>query len=236
MVLKNYQNLVLSSIKKLSSHYRYFLVTDNFYGKYSIIGSASPDLNHIIPLDYSKEDLVDKLFIEVENYYSSYNKLHDNSNKYYSEYKRRLTEKIFINDTYKIFTLGYGVIVTGSDLLVLDIDNSVQYKQLLELNPNIINESKFKRINISCKSRLHLYFKKPIGFEPSGNIRRISLRNKKLWISGLNNKTSPLAVDTSHMFRGPNYDYDLVGHMDDITECPLEIIDKICKDETKIKS
>lgn len=211
-----YQEGILSSLDKLSSDYKYFLVDNADCIKISFIGKVSDDPNYIIPTEYSKNELKEYLFTEVETYYKW------NLTKGEFSKKPRFKEDCILS-----FTTGYGVIITGSNLLVLDVDTIGEYNELLELSPNIIETCKFKKINTDNPHKMHLYFKKPIGFETYGTIRRIKLNKQKLWICGLNKKKFPLKVDTAHLFRNERYDYDLVGHMDNITECPSEIIDRI---------
>ncbi|NBX72085.1 hypothetical protein EBQ91_04140, partial [bacterium] len=172
---KNYKEKILLSIDKLSSNYHYFLVDNARDSKISFIGKLSEDPNYINPIEYCKDELKDKLFSEVETYYSL-----NSFNESFSKKSR------FKKDLLKSFTTGYGTIITGSDLLVLDIDTIGEYNELLELTPNIVSRCKFKRVNSDFSYRMHLYYKKPKWFEPSGNIRRIKLRKEKLWISGLN--------------------------------------------------
>lgn len=211
-----YQENVLSSLDKLSSNYKYFLVDTADYIETSFIGKASDDSNYINPIGYSKNELKEYLFTEVETYYR------------WNLTKEAFSKKpIFEEDSILSFTTGYGVIITGSNLLVLDIDTIGEYNKLMELSPNIIKNCKFKRMNTDNPHKMHLYFKKPVGFETSGTIRRIKLNKEKLWICGLNKKKFPLEVDTAHLFRNERYEYELMGHMDDITECPSEIIDRI---------
>ena len=211
-----YQKKVLSSLDKLSSDYKYFLVDNVNDSKVSFIGRVSDDSNYINPLGYSKNELKGYLFTEVETYYIT--------NLIESQF---LKTTRFKEDSLLNFTTGYGVIIAGSNLLVLDIDTTGEYNELLELSPNIIETCKFKRINTDNPHKMHLYFKKPIGFETSGTIRRIKLNKQRLWICGLNKKKFPTEIDIAHLFRNEMYDYDLVGHMDNITECPSEIIDRI---------
>lgn len=211
-----YQKNVLSSLDKLSSNYKYFLVDNADYIEISFIGKISDDSNYINPIGYSKNELEEYLFTEIETYYQL------DLNK--EEFSKKPRVK---KDSLLSFTTGYGVIITDSDLLVLDIDTIDQYNELLELSPNIVKNCKFKRINTDNPYKMHLYFKNPVGFETSGTIRRIKLNKEKLWICGLNKKKFPLEVDTAHLFRNEKYEYELVGHMDGITECPSEIIDRI---------
>ena len=211
-----YQENVFLSLDKISSNYKYFLVDNSNDSKLSFIGKVSDDSNYVNPLGYSKNELKEYLFTEVETYYR-WNLTKETFSK-----KSILEEDSLLN-----FTTGYGVIITGSNLLVLDVDTIGEYNELLELSPNIIKTCKFKRINTDNPHKMHLYFKKPIGFETYGTIRTLKLNKQKLWICGLNKKKFPLEVDTAHLFRNERYDYDLVGHMDNITECPSEIIDRI---------
>jgi len=221
-----YQEKVLSSLDKLSSDYKYFLADNVNDSKFTFIGRVSDDLNYINPLRYSKNELKEYLFTEVETYYIRNPK------------EAIFSKTIFKEDSFLSFTTGYGVIITGSDLLVLDIDTIGEHNQLLELNPNIIETCKFKRITTYNPYKMHLYFKKPIGFETSGTIRRIKLNKEKLWICGLNKKKFPSEVDTAHLFRNERYEYEyeyeLVGHMDDINECPSEIIDRIIECQNNV--
>jgi hypothetical protein len=219
-----YKKKVISSLDKISENYNYFLFgNDNLKSFY--VGSISSDLDLLIPSSYSKEELKNNLFTEIETFYSITN----SSNEYQKNYKP------FTFTKSKTFSTGYGVIITKSDLLVLDIDNRWEYHELLELCPNIITDCKFKRINLDCPYRMHLYYKNPNGFEISGVIRRVKLKTTKLWICGLNKKKFPSSVDTAHLFRNENSKYDLIGYMDDITECPQVIIDKIIENENKFK-
>jgi len=218
-----YQKNVLSSLDKLSSNCKYFLVDNVDYIKISFIGKVSDDSNYINPIGYSKNELEEYLFTEVETYYQL------DLNK--EEFSKKPRVK---KDSLLSFMTGYGVIITGSNLLVLDIDTIDEYNELLELSPNIFKNCKFKRINTDNPYKMHLYYKKPVGFETSGTIRRIKLNKEKLWICGLNKKRFPLEVDTAHLFRNERYDYDLVGHMDEITECPPEIIDRIIERQNNV--
>jgi hypothetical protein len=220
-----YQERVLSSLDKLSSNYRYFLVDNADYHKTSFIGKVSDDPNYIIPTEYSKSELKEYLFIEVETHYQL-----DHTKGEFSKKPR------FKEDCILSFTTGYGAIITDSNLLVLDVDTIDEYNELLELSPNIVENCKFKRINTDNPYRMHLYFKKPIKFETSGIIRTIKLNKQKLWISGLNkfNLRFESKKDIAHLFRNERYDYDLVGHMDEITECPPEIIDRIIERQNSV--
>lgn len=211
-----YQKKVLSSLDKLSSDYKYFLVDNANDSKISFIGRVSDDSNYINPLGYSKNELKEYIFTEVETYYIT--------NPIESQFAKTTRFKEY---SLLSFTTGYGVIIYDSNLLVLDVDTIGEQNELLELSPNIIETCKFKRINTDNPHKMHLYFKKPIGFETSGTIRRIKLNKQRLWICGLNKKRFPIEMDIAHLFRNERYDYDLVGHMDNITECPSEIIDRI---------
>ena len=218
-----YQKNVLSSLDKLSSNYKYFLVDNSNDSELSFIGKVSDDSNYINLIGYSKNELKEYLFTEVETYYR------------WNLTKEAFSKKpIFEEDSILSFTTGYGVIITGSNLLVLDIDTIGEYNELLELSPNIVKNCKFKRINTDNPYKMHLYFKKTVGFETSGTIRRIKLNKEKLWICGLNKKKFPLEVDTAHLFRNERYEYELVGHMDDINECPSEIIDRIIECQNNV--
>ena len=220
---EKYKNKIFSSISQLSSNYNYFLV-DNPDQKISLIGKLTENTNFIIPTYFSKEELQENLLVKVKTYYDL--------NLTPSNYLKKVN---FFNSLEVFsFTTGYGVIIIGSNLLVLDIDTIDQYNELLELSPNIVKNCKFKRINTDNPHKMHLYFKKPVGFETSGTIRRIKLNKEKLWICGLNKKKFPLEVDTAHLFRNERHDYDLVGHMDDITECPSEIIDRIIECQNNV--
>jgi len=223
---KNYKEKILSSIDQLSSDYKYFLVDNARDLKTSFIGKLSDNPDYINPIEYCKDELKDKLFSEVETYYSL-NPVDEPFSK-----KSR-----FKKDLLKCFTTGYGTIITGSDLLVLDIDTIGEYNELLELSPNIISRCKFKRINSDFSYKMHLYYKKPKGFETSGNIRRIKLKKEKLWISGLNKFKLKYesSKDIAYLFRNELYQYELVGHMDNITECPPEIIKRIIENENSAK-
>ena len=194
------------------------MVDNADYHKTSFIGKVSDDPNYIIPMKYSKNKLKEYLFTEVETYYQL------NSNK--TQFSKK---PLFREDSILSFTTGYGVIITDSNLLVLDVDTIEEYTELLQLSPNIVKNCQFKRVNNSNPYNIHLYYKKPVGFETSGTIRRIKLNKEKLWISGLNkfNTRWVSKKDTSHLFRNEIFDYELLGHMDDITECPSEIIDRI---------
>ena len=209
-----YQEKVLSSLDKLSSDYKYFLADNVNDSKFTFIGRVSDDSNYINPLRYSRNELKEYLFTEVETYFTN--------PKEANFFKTRFKEGSLLS-----FTTGYGVITHDSNLLVLDVDTIGEYNQLLELSPNIVKNCKFKRINTDNTYGMHLYFKKPLGFKTSGTIRRFKLNKRKLWICGLNKEIFPAEVDTAHLFRNERYDYDLVGHMDNITECPSEIIDRI---------
>lgn len=219
-----YKNKVIQSLEKISKNYNYFLFGQNNL-KNCYIGKISSDPFFIVPTYCTKDDIKSKLFVEVETFYS----VCDHNNIYQKNYKP------FIQDQLKTLSIGYGVIITGSDLLVLDIDNKWEYKELLDICPTIVNECNFKRVNVDNSYRMHLYYKKPSGFNVSGNIRKIKLNKERVWICGLNKKKLPSFVDTSHIFRGKKYNYDLIGHMDNITECPYIIIDKIIENETKSK-
>jgi len=219
---ERYKNKIFSSISQLSSNYNYFLV-DNPDQKISLIGKLTENTNFIIPTYFSKEELQENLLVKVKTYYDL--------NLTYSSYLKKVN--FFNSLEFFSFTTGYGTIITGSDLLVLDIDTIGEYNELLELTPNIVSRCKFKRVNSDFSYRMHLYYKKPKGFETSGNIRKIKLRKEKLWICGLNKKRFPLEVDIAHLFRNEYHSYELVGHMDDITECPSEIIERIIEDESR---
>jgi hypothetical protein len=80
---------------------------------------------------------------------------------------------------------------------------------------------------------MHLYFKKPNDLKINGSIRMIKLIDKHMLVIGLNkfNNKFKSKKDISHLYRNEFYDYKLVGHMDDITECPLQIIDKIIQSQ-----
>jgi len=210
-----YQEKVLFSLDKLSSDYKYFLADNVNDSKFTFIGRVSDDSNYINPLRYSKNELKEYLFTEVETYYITNPK------------EAIFSKTRFKEDSLLSFTTGYGVITHDSNLLVLDVDTIGEHNELLELSPNIIETCKFKRINTDNPYKMHLYFKKPIGFKTSGTIRRFKLNKQRLWICGVNNEIFPSEVDTAHLFRNERYEYELVGHMDDITECPSEIIDRI---------
>lgn len=218
----NYQKKVLDSICQISEEYSYFLVTDEHL-KNSLIGDVSSDLKCIFPSPFSKKELCENLFKKFEMQYSL---IDEPKNPYLkSNYKKekKLT-----------FTTGYGIIVSNSNLLVLDIDNQYQLEELKSICPNIITDCKFKRINTDNQNRLHLYYKKPKNFNPSEKIRRINLNRKTLWVCGMNcTKDLIFGLDTAHLFRNPHFNYELVGHMDDITECPSEIIHRIIECEKR---
>lgn len=219
-----YSDKVIQSLEKISKNYSYFLFGQNNL-KSSYIGKVSSDPFFIVPTYYTKGDIKNKLFAEVETFYS----VCDPKNTYQKNYKP------FIQDQSKTLSIGYGVIITESDLLVLDIDNKWEYKELLNICPTIVSECNFKRVNIEDSYKMHLYYKKPSGFNTSGNVRKVKLDREKIWICGLNKKKPPSFIDTAHLFRGENYNYDLIGHMDNITECPQIIIDKIVENEIKSK-
>ena len=101
------------------------------------------------------------------------------------------------------------------------------------LCPSSISACRFKRINKDNPNRFHLYYKKPKGFNPSEKIRGINLNRKTLWVCGMNCIKFSFALDTAHLFRNPHFNYELVGHMDDTTECPSEIINRIIEDEKR---
>jgi uncharacterized spore protein YtfJ len=50
--------------------------------------------------------------------------------------------------------MGYGLIITDSDLLVLDIDTIYEHNELIQLVPDIIQRCKFKRINNNSEYRV----------------------------------------------------------------------------------
>jgi hypothetical protein len=147
-----YQKKVLSSLDKLSSDYKYFLVDNANDSKFSFIGRVSDDSNYINPIGYSKNELEKYLFTEVETYYIT--------NPIESQFVKTTR---FKEDSLLSFTTGYGVIIHDSNLLVLDVDTIGEQNELLELSPNIIETCKFKRINTDNPHKMHLYFKKPIG-------------------------------------------------------------------------
>jgi hypothetical protein len=219
-----YKEKVMNSLNKISEEYNYFLFGNNSL-KNHFVGSICFDSKFLIPSSYSKNELKNSLFTEVENFYRNidFNK----KSIYQKNYEH------FDSIKSKIFSTGYGVIITGSDLMVLDIDNKWEFNELLNICPNIVNHSKFRRENTNNSYGMHLYYKKPAGFDVSGNIRKIKLKKEYLWVCGLNKKTFPSLVDTAHLFRNENYQYELVGHMDDITECPQVIIDKIIENESR---
>ena len=219
-----YQKKVLDSINQISEEYSYFLSTDE-HSKMSLIGDVSSDLKCIFPSAFSKEELCENLFKQFEIQYSLIDKPKDPYLKSNFKKEKKLT-----------FTTGYGVIVSQSDLLVLDVDNQYQLEELKLLCPSIISACKFKRINTDSPNRFHLYYKKPKGFNPSGKIRRINLSKTTLWVCGMNCNTNCFTfskLDTAHLFRNPHFNYELVGHMDDTTECPSEIINRIIEDEKR---
>lgn len=220
----NYQKKVLESICQISEEYSYFLVTDEHL-KMSLIGDVSSDLKYISPSPFSKKELCENLFKQFEIQYSLIDKPKNPYLKSNFKKEKKLT-----------FTTGYGVIVSQSDLLVLDIDNQYQLEELKLLCPSIISACKFKRINTDSPNRFHLYYKKPKGFNPSEKIRRINLSKTTLWICGMNCNADYFtysASDTAHLFRNPHFNYKLVGHMDDITECPSEIVNRIIECEKR---
>lgn len=218
----NYQKKVLESICQISEEYSYFLVTEEHL-KMSLIGDVSSDLKYISPSSFRKKELCENLFKQFEIKYSLIDKPKNPYLKSNYKKEKKLT-----------FTTGYGIIVSNSNLLVLDIDNQYQLEELKLLCPSIISACKFKRINTDSPNRFHLYYKKPKGFNPSGKIRRINLNRKTLWVCGMNcTKDLIFGLDTAHLFRNPHFNYELVGHMDDITECPSEIVNRIIECEKR---
>jgi len=218
----HYQKKVLDSINQISEEYSYFLSTDE-HPKMSLIGDVSSDLKYIFPSPFSKEELYENLFKQFEIQYSLIDKPKDPYLKFNFKKEKKLT-----------FTTGYGIIVSNSNLLVLDVDNQYQLEELKSICSNIITNCKFKRINTDNQNRLHLYYKKPKDFNPSEKIRRINLKKTNLWVCGMNcTKDLIFGLDTAHFFRNPHFNYELVGHMDDITECPSEIIHRIIESEKR---
>jgi|TARA_E500000318_G_scaffold68596_1_gene63419 hypothetical protein len=203
----DYKNKVYKSLDKVSNKYQYFLCDNRYSNKLSLLGTYKKinSKNFISPNTYTLNQIKNNLFSLIE-------------------YKGLCR-----------FPTGYGFIINNSDLLAIDIDCKEQLDALKEICPNIVEESKFKRVTIERKDRVHLYFKRPPDYTTPRKIRRLNIKNgsRDIWICGLEVQTYPLVCETSHIFRDPSdkFNYDIVGHIDDINYLPQVIMDKILENE-----
>jgi len=225
-----YKSKVISTIEKLSDNYDYFLADG--YHKNSYLGKVDPiDSNYIIPYRFKKSELIDNLFVfKDSNWDYFFAKSLDDTPYTDSDILTNNYPK-FIHYNSIRFTCGYGIITNDTNLIVLDIDFGTQLNSISNIDPNILNYCKFKRIDKSTdRCSIHLYFKKPTSLYSqlnSSNIRRIIIGDVKIWISGTSANGIQSNIDTLHMFNGINYNHELVGDMNDIPECPQWLIDKI---------
>ncbi len=203
----DYKNRVYKSLDKVSNNYQYFLCDNRYSNKFSFLGNYIKinGKNFISPNRYTLNQVENNLFSLIEH-----------------------------KGLYR-FPTGYGFIINNSDLLAIDIDCKEQLDALKEICPNIVEESKFKRVNIGRKDRVHLYFKRPPNYTTPKKIRRLNMKNKSrdIWICGFEFQTHPLVCETSHIFRDPSdgFNYDVVGHINDINYLPQSIMNKILEDD-----
>lgn len=203
----SYKNKVYKSFDKVSNKYQYFLCDNRYSNKFSFLGKYKKinDKNFISPSTYTLEQVKNNLFSLIEH-----------------------------EGTYR-FPTGYGFIINNSDLLAIDIDCKEQLDALKEICPNIVEKSKFKRVNIGRNDRMHLYFKRPPDYTTPRKIRRLHIKNESrdIWICGFEVQKYPLICETSHIFRDPSgeFNYDVMGHINDIDYLPQVIMDKILENE-----